>query len=503
MTVDPKTSQKTRHVDIPSTEIRTSSSAPAWNWVVLALVAMTVVGISYTILQVSIPSEAKGGLACLLMLILLLIKVPVAVAMGLSGGLGILALGGSTALTNTLGDLPYDATASFTLSVLPMFIFMGIMLWRSGVTSELYLAARHWVGWLPGGLSVTTTVAGAGLASASGSTIGITYALGRIGIPEMLRAGYDRRLAIGSVMVAGTIGQLIPPSIYAVVFAGFAEIAVGPQLLAGILPGILLKLVYALLIIGFVLMRPQLVSKRGREVIGSSTWRDRWEGLASIWVLPALIVLVIGGLYLGVFTATEAGAVGSLGAVVIAAARLGFKDFVKGVVDALRDTVASVGSILFLLMGAAILNRLLALSGAARWFADVIEGAGLGRVGFICMLVLIYLVLGMFMEPISMMLLTVPVLLPVAIAVGIEPMWYGVFFILMAEISILTPPVGILVFITHRLAQDPEVRGDTQITLWDVFQGALWFVPGALFVVALITAFPAIVDFIPNLGAAK
>lgn len=467
--------------------------------VALGVAVAAVAGLIWA-LTLDIESELKGALAALLMLCLLLLKVPIGVAMGTAGAIGIWTLSSSTAMINTISDVPFNATASFTLSVLPMFVFMGIMLYRSGITERLYDVAREWVGWMPGGLAVTTTMAGAGLAAASGSTIGISYALGRIGIPEMLRAGYDKRLAVGSVMVAGTIGQLIPPSILLVVYAGFAEVPVGPQLLAGFLPGILLALCYAALIMIYVLARPSLAPRSARQ---SATWGQKWRGAASIWPLPAIVAIVIGGLYVGVFTATEAGAFGALGAVVLAASRLPFREFLRATVIALRDTVASVGGILFLLMGAAILNRMLALSGAARWLAQQVEAADLNRVGLIVLMVVLYLILGMFMEPISMMLLTVPILLPTVVATGIDPIWFGVFIVLLGEIGILTPPVGVLVFVMHRLVQDPEVRGGTTFSLGDVFTGALWLVPGALATVALITAFPDIVSFLPELGAPK
>lgn len=489
------------HSTKPVTPWSASSTRRAM-WLTYLLAFGTIAALGGAIIFGAIPNPVKGGLACLLMLVLLLLKMPVAAAMGVSGALGIYALGGPIAMSNTFANLPYGATASFTLSVLPMFVFMGIMLWRSKITAELYEAAKQWVGWAPAGLASTTTIAGAGLASVSGSTIGITYALGRIGIPEMLRAGYDKRLALGSVMVAGTIGQLIPPSMYAVVYAGFAELPVGPQLLAGLLPGLLLTAVYVALGMLYVTIRPSLIQKTPENTV-ASTWSGRFHSLAKVWPLPLLLLVVVGTIYLGWATATEAGALGAIGAVLIAAIRLPLGEFAAGVWAALRDTVASVAAILFLLVGAAFLNRLLALSGASRWFADQIEGAGLSRLSLILVLVVVYLLLGMFMEPLSMMLLTVPIFLPVAMAAGIDPMWFGVFFILLAEVAILTPPVGILVFVTHRLAQSREVRGDTKITLGDAFQGALAFIPGVFIVVAIITAWPEIVTLVPEMGAAK
>jgi len=209
----------------------------------------------------------------------------------------------------------------------------------------------------------------------------------------------------------------------------------------------------------------------------------------------------VGGIYLGLVTATEAGALGAIGSVLIAAWRLKGKDFGRGLATCLRDTVASVASIMFLLIGAALLNRMLTLSGAARWFADMVGEAGLTRLQLIGVVLVVYLVLGMFMEPLSMMLLTVPILLPVAVATGIDPIWFGVFFILMAEVAILTPPVGILVFVTHRMAQSPEVRGDHVITLGDAFKAAIWYLPGVFLVIAIIAFWPELVALLPDLAS--
>ncbi|MGM0930460.1 MAG: TRAP transporter large permease [Actinomycetota bacterium] len=444
-----------------------------------------------------VPNVAKGAMLLGLMLVMLLLNINIGVAMAIPGLLGIWLIAGTPGLVNMMTEVPFGNTASFMLSVLPMFVLMGLLLWRSGVTTDLYHAAKCWLGWLPGGLAITTNMAGAGLGAASGSTMGITYAVGRIGIPEMLKAGYDKRLATGAVASAGTIGQLIPPSILLVVYASFAEIPVGPQLMAGIIPGLLLTLAYILLVLGIAVVRPRLAPRPARGERAS--WGERWISLGRIWPLIALILVVIGGMYLGLFTPTEAGSVGALGALILAAWRQNKKDFLPSVGQALRDTLASVGAIMFLLIGAALLNRMLALTGLARWFADQISDAGLGLVGFVVLLVLVFLVLGMFMEPMATILIVVPILLPVVMEMGFSAIWFGVFVVLMGEIGLLTPPVGMLSFLVHRIAQDKDVNVGQKVGLWDVFQGALWFVPAALAVVFLLAGFPELVDWLPTL----
>lgn len=444
-----------------------------------------------------LPREVIGGLAIVVMLCLLLMRVPVAVAMGVPGALGILALAGMPALLGTFRDLPYRSTASWSFSVLPMFIFMGLLLWRSGITERLYGAGRQWLSWLPGGLAVGTNAAGGLLGAVSGSTLAVTYALGRIAVPEMLRAGYDRRMATGAVLMAGTGGQLLPPSIMAVIYAGIVAAPVGPQLMAGVVPGVLLIFIYTAMIIGLALVFPKLVGRDREETQVETSWRLRWQTLAQIWPVPILMVIVIGGLYAGVFTATEAGAVGALGALLLtlhAKRRGGFTDAVK---RALVDAASSVGAIFFLIIGAMLLNRLLTLSGAAGWMAGFIQDAGLSRVQFLLAVLVIYLILGMFMDPLTIMLLLVPILLPVLRALEISVLWFGAFAVLLGELAVITPPVGVLTFIVHRLVQSKDVRGDTEISLGDVFQSVLWFVPATVGLLVLMIFFPQLVEWLP------
>lgn len=441
-------------------------------------------------------SLGKGSSAAVLLLSLMLLRVPIGISMAVAGTAGLWSIGGARVAWSSLGVLPFGSVSSFTLSVLPMFVLMGLVLWRSGVTERLYAAARVWIGWLPGGLAVTTNMAGAGMAATSGSTLGITYALGRIAIPEMLRSGYDRRLAVGSVMTAGTIGQLIPPSILLVIYAGIAQTPVGPQLLAGVVPGVLLTIAYCILIVALAAALPSFGSRA--ESAARVTWRDRMTAIRGAWPVPVLILIVLGGLYSGAFTATEAGAFGAAGAILVALQALGVTKGGAAVLRAAAETVVSVAAILFLLLGAAIFTRMLALSGVAREIAEPLAGSGLSRLQIVLVMVLVYFVLGMFLEPVALILLTVPILMPVVEAAGISLIWYGVFVVLMAEIAVITPPVGILAFVVHRIAQEPPVNLGKRISLTDVFAGGLIFIPVTLTVLLLLTLFPELVEFLPD-----
>ena len=242
-------------------------------WIVFALTVAVVVA-STVALFLPLKPEAIGIAACVLMLDAdLPARCPVAVAMIVPALLGSYALRGERLVESILTTLPYQQVANWTLSVVPMFILMGLLLWKAGLTESLYAAGRHWLGWLPGGLAVGTNLAGAGLASVSGSSVGTTYALARIGIPEMLKAGYDKRLAIGAVIVAGLPGQLIPPSIMLVIYAGIAEVPIGPQLLAGIGPGLLVAALFTVMIVMFA-RRWAVARADHAEHHPAATWRD-------------------------------------------------------------------------------------------------------------------------------------------------------------------------------------------------------------------------------------
>lgn len=439
-------------------------------------------------------TKVQVAIACLILLFgLMAAKVPLAAAMGLTGMIGIWRIAGDHVLEQTLIDLPSSSASSWSLSVIPMFVFMGLLLWRSGATGRIFDVSRAWLNWLPGGQAITTNMAGSGLAAASGSTIGITYAISRIGIPEMLRSGYDKRLAIGSVLMAGLPGQLIPPSLLLVVYAGVANLAVGPQLLAGVVPGLLLTMVINLAILILAVVFPRLTGDKG----GPVSWNERWATLLRVWPLPILITVILGGMYTGIVTATEAAALGCIGALLITAVYVRGREFFVAVGQALRDTLLATGSVFFLLIGAAFINRMLALSGVPFLFTQWVESMGLGPTQFVIAAIAIILVLGMFMDPISLMLLSIPVMLPTLTTLDVNLIWFGVLVVIAAEIGMLTPPVGVLVFLVHKIAQSPEVNQGQRISLPMVFGAALIGAPLALLVIAILIAFPDIVTWLP------
>ncbi|GAA3742248.1 tripartite ATP-independent transporter DctM subunit [Spinactinospora alkalitolerans] len=471
-------------------------------WAVTAITAVVLLGSTICLFLPLIP-EALGILACVMMLSLLFLRVPVAVAMIVPSLLGMYALRGLPLVESTLASLAYDHVASWTLSVVPMFILMGLLLWRAGLTESIYAAGRHWLGWLPGGLAVGTNVAGAGLAAASGSSTGTAYALARIGVPEMLKAGYDRRMAIGAVVVAGLPGQLIPPSILLVIYAGIAEVPIGPQLLAGVGPGLLVAAMFTVMIVVLARIRPELAGRaNGSAAAGAaSSWGDRGRSLLRVWPVPLLIAIIVVGMFSGVFTATEAGAAAALFAVLISFVWKRGDRPIGAVAQAAVGTVSSVGAIFLMLVAAGALSSMLTLTGISTGFADLIEGLGLGRIEFLLAMMVVYLVLGMFMEPMAIMVLTVPILMPTLTALDISLLWFGVFAVFLGELAVVTPPVGILAFIIHGITKDPEVNRGQEISLRDVFVAVGWFLPMAVLVAVVLILFPEIATFIPDIAA--
>src|SRR5699024_2158165 len=244
---------------------------------------------------------------------LLFLSVPVAIALSVPSIIGVYAVAGIPATMNILATAPFSAVSDWSMSVLPMFIFMGMLLTQSGLSGKVYRVADHWFSWLPGGIGIGTTFAGAGLSAVTGSTIGMTYALGRAGIPEMLKAGYDRRMAVGTIMVSGMTGNLIPPSILMVVYVGIASAPVGPALMAGALPGILLALCFAVFIFAIGLIAPTLAGRDATTPERTrSTWRQRFTALTGVWGFAVTLVVLFGGMFSGIFTPTEAGAAAAL-----------------------------------------------------------------------------------------------------------------------------------------------------------------------------------------------
>lgn len=446
------------------------------------------------------------GVAVLAAMVLLILSgLPVALALTLPSILGIASLASPLAAVNVMAAAPAAAISSWSMSVLPMFIFMGMLLSQSGVAAKIYRAADVWFRWLPGGVGIGTTAAGAGLSAVSGSSIGMTYTLGRAGIPEMLRAGYHRRVAVGTVIVAGLPGALIPPSILMLVYAGVASVPVGKQLMAGVVPGLLIAVMFSGVILLVGLLAPRAVGRGVEAEDGGAspaervTWGDRMRALLDAWALPVIMLVLIGGMFSGLFTPTEAGAVAAFVSLLICLWNVRHDRPLAALGAATRATVSATGAIMFLLIGAEFLTRVLALTGISPLVTKSIVDLQLSPVMFLLALAVLYLFMGMFFDTLSMMFLTVPVLLPTLAQMGIDPLWFGVFIVLMGEIGMITPPVGVIVYVLHGIVQDRAVNLGQRITLRDVMMPILWFLPLAMLFVVVLILMPQIALWLPNL----
>lgn len=454
-----------------------------------------------------------GFLVMFLMMALMLIRVPIAVAMMASASLGLYVLSSQRALEGSLREIVFPSFASWSLSVIPMFILMGVALGKSGLVSGAYEAARRWLGWMPGGLAVSTTMSGAAMAATSGSTIGITFALGRTTIPELIGAGYRPSLAMGSVAMAGSLGQVIPPSVLLVIYASVAQTPVGPQLVAGVVPGIILALMFATVIILWAVVSPG-AAPRGP----SYPMRERIASLVHLIPILVVVTVVLGGIYGGVFTATEAGAFGAAVVLVMGLAVLVFKSrraraaggqvktgavLTEFISSTLLQTVSAVGSIFFLLIGVNLLLRVMTLSGFAHWVAEGVIGLGLSKLTFLLMLIPVYLILGFFLDTLAMMLLTIPVFMAPLEALDVNLLWFGIFLIILAEIDMVAPPLGILNFVILQISRQATEGMGVKLTIGDVFKGVMPFIGACIVMLVLLVAVPELATWLPSLSSAK
>ncbi|MDH4192278.1 MAG: TRAP transporter large permease [Betaproteobacteria bacterium] len=422
------------------------------------------------------------------MLGLIALRLPIGVAMGGVAFLGCWYLRDLKVALSVLRDTPFAFAASWELSAIPMFLLMGAVAGNSGIGTALFRAARAWFGALPGGLAVATNWACAGFGAASGSSIAAAATMGRLAIPEMLKQRYDKGLAAGVVASGATLDALIPPSILFVLYGIFAEVSITQLLLAGIMPGLLTATAYMVMIIWRCWRDPSLGPPavfEGREAM----WRERWASLGEIWPVVALIVGVMGTLYTGLVTPTEGGAVGALIAILIGVVRrkLSFTAFIAS----FKDAIGTTSQLFFVAVGGVLYAQFLALAGVAPMFAAMIGDWALNPLLLVIGVSLVYLVLGMFLDPLGMILLTIPVFVPMFKALDLNLVWFGVLVVKYIGIGLLTPPIGFNVYVVANAA-------GTSIPLKTIFKGCYWFLACEVVVMALLIAFPKISLWLPG-----
>jgi tripartite ATP-independent transporter DctM subunit len=427
---------------------------------------------------------AVGFWGVAILVLLLIGRVPVALALIAVSFGGITLLVGLEPAFGIVMNTPYSFVASWTMSAVPMFLLMGFVAYHSGLTTGLFEAAKVVLRKIPGGLAISAVFACSGFAAVSGSSLACAAAMGRIAIPEMVAAGYRPSVAAGSIAAGGTIGALIPPSILMIIYGIIAETSVTQVFVGGIGIGLLTAISYVSVILVISWLRPDLIPRHIPEAKESSV-----RALLGIWPILVLIVLVFGGLFSGFFSATEAGAVGALGAVILGFVVGGLSW--KAVQQSLLETVLTTSSLFIIAVGAAMFTRFLGISGLSGFLNSAVAGADLSYAQLMLIIVLIYLVLGTFMEPFGAMLVTLPVFLPILRAEGISLVWFGVLVVKLLEIGMITPPLGLNVFVIRNVAAQ-------YASVVQIFRGVVPFFFADLVVVFLAVAFPQIVLFLPG-----
>lgn len=418
-----------------------------------------------------------------LLLVLIVIGVRVVFAAAVVGLLGLVELLGWGPAAGIVGTVPHSKSSTYALSVLPMFIFIGFLAFHAGMTKQLFEAARKWVGWVPGGLAVATVFATAGFAAVSGASTATAAVFSRVAIPEMLKYGYDKKLAAGVVAAGGTLASLIPPSAILVIYAIIVEESVGRLLLAGFLPGIVSALIYAGIIIFWAKLKPGVGPS-----VGGFTWKQRFATLPGIFPIILVVFIIISAIYNGWATPTEAGALGA--AVVFAIALMKGTRF-KTIQSALMESAKLTVMIFSLIWGVLIFVRFLGFSGLPEAFTIwITELDAHPMVIMICILIA-YAVLGMFMDAIGMLLLTLPVVYPAVMALGFDSIWFGIIVVKMAEVCLITPPIGLNCFVVNGVRPD--------ISLTQVFRGIALFFIADVITIGVLLAFPEIITWLPNL----
>jgi tripartite ATP-independent transporter DctM subunit len=431
-------------------------------------------------------TEVQIGFAGLaILLVLLAIRIPIGLALIGVSYCGIWALVGWNVAWGAIGIIPYQFSANWVLSSVPMFLLLGFVSYHAQLTKGLFDAAKVWLSGLPGGLAISAVLGSSAFAAVCGSSVACSAAMGRIAVPEMMRARYHPELATGTVAVAGTIGALIPPSILMILYGVIARQPVPQLFLGGLAVGILSAIGYITVIWIRVKLDPALAPRVVRHVPLS----EKMTALADTWPILLVMIGIFAGLFGGVFTATEAGAVGAFLACVVGLAKrtLTWRRFKAAAIECLLTTSA----LIIIGVGASLFTRFLAISGVGGVISDAVLGVSDNQMIIMLMIVAVYLVLGCFLEPIGAMLLTLPIVLPIVSEGGHSLIWFGVLLTKLLEIGMITPPIGMNVFVIK------GVVGNL-VSLTAIFRGVMWFLAMDLFLVLIMVLFPQLTLAVPQ-----
>lgn len=431
---------------------------------------------------IELSNDAIGILGCVALMAFVLMGVRVYIAAAAVGLVGIVYLIGWSAGAGMVGTIPHSKSVNYTLSVLPLFILIGYLAFHAGMTQALFEAAKRWLGWLPGGLAIATIFAVAGFSAVSGAATAAAAVFARVAIPEMLKAGYDKRMASGVCAAGGTLDSLIPPSAIMVIYAIIVEASIGKLLVAGFIPGFISAACYMLIVIGWSIWNPAV----GKPIRGY-TWGQRFSSLPGTLPVIGVVVIIFASMLFGWATPTEAGALGAF--VVLVAALLNRMKF-AALNDALLETAKLTVMIFAIIWGILIFVRFLGFAGVPERFSEWVVGLPLPPWMIIVGILAVYLVLGCFMDAIGMLLLTLPVFFPAVMKLGYDPIWFGIIVVKMCGVCLLTPPIGLSCFVVAAVRKD--------IPLSDVFKGAMPFVLADFAAIAIFIAWPEVVTWLPD-----
>ncbi|RJR40093.1 MAG: TRAP transporter large permease [Desulfobacteraceae bacterium] len=426
--------------------------------------------------------ETAGIVGLVALILLLFLRMWIGAAMATVGFLGYAYIMGIQAAFGVVAQIPFTTVAYYPMSTIPLFILMGVLILNSGVGTSLYDTAYKWIGQFRGGLAMSTTLACALFAAITGVSAPAVVTMGKVAVPEMRKRHYQDGLATGSIVAAGTLAFLIPPSMAFIIYGILTEQSIGMLFMAGIIPGILLTSLFVLTVAVITAIRPD-AGPAGPK----TPFREKIISLKGTWHTVLLFLVVLGGIYGGVFTPTEAGGIGACGALVITAGsgRLSINAFLQSLLEACRTTAM----VFLLIIGAFVLMKFLAVSGLPTLLSELVSDLPLPSMVIFAGIVFLYLILGMFLDIFSAVIMTIPVIFPVIRALGFDPIWFGVEMVIVIQMGLVTPPVGLDVFI---------LSGATDVPLLTIFRGVLPFVAAMIVCIVLLAIFPQIALFLPS-----
>lgn len=420
----------------------------------------------------------------LCLVIFLAFGMPIAFSLGISGALGLLLFSGWDTFLGLMQTTPYESVKSFLLSAIPMFILMAAFMTVSGIMKDLFNSAYKWLGNLPGGLGIATVFAGAMMGAVSGSSQASAAAMAKAAAPEMRKYKYSTPFTMGVISMSGTLAVMIPPSIILILYGILTETGVGSLLIAGIIPGILTALGYIIVIFIWVKLKPEIAPK----IPERPSLAEKVSSLKNIWPMLLIIIAVMGGIYSGLVSATEAGALGALITLIIVVLmrRMSFSKLE----EAFNDTIKSTTMILTIIVGAHIFSYFLTMTQVTQKLVTVVEGLEVSKYWILFIIIAIYLILGFFMDQIAILILTLPLTFPIIISLGFDPIWFGIIVTKTVEIGLVSPPVGMNVFVATGAAGVKTAEG---------FKGVTWFVLMDLLILLIIIALPFITLWLPEM----